>query len=183
MVSKHRPLIFPLLVIGILSVWLIASSALSHAASSTAPSSVTPCPASCWYHVAINPNYPATGNPVQRYFSAAAGNEIRAVISWWSIADAFGLLDQLPTDLGLEIYDPDGQLVPTVYDNNGQRVENGDSNSWHNNYEIVRFIARKTGTYRLQVVRIPTGFDEDNDLGIAVARVYRIFMPLEMKNQ
>ncbi len=46
MVSKHRPLIFPLLAIGILSVWLIASSASSHAASTSAPSSVAsepPC--------------------------------------------------------------------------------------------------------------------------------------------
>ncbi len=46
MVSRHRPVIFSLLAIGILSAWLIASSASSHAAGTSAPylaASEPPC--------------------------------------------------------------------------------------------------------------------------------------------
>lgn len=119
---------------------------------------------------------------MSRYFSASVGNEIRVVISWWSEAGENGSYDRLSTNLGLEIYDPDHQLVPNVYNQNNQLVENGISNSWDNNYEIVRFIARKTGTYEIRVTRTPTGYDEDNDLGIAVARIYRTFVPLVIKD-
>lgn len=141
-----------------------------------------PCPGSCWYSVAINPSYPGPGNPMSYYFSASVGNEIRVVISWWSEAGANGSYDRLSTNLNLEIYDPDHQLVPNVYDQANQLVENGISASWDNNYEIVRFIARKAGTYEIRVTRISTGYDENNDLGIAVARVYRTFVPLILKN-
>ena len=141
-----------------------------------------PCPGSCWYSVAINPSYPGPSNPVSYYFSASMGNEIRVVISWWSEAGENGSYDRLSTNLNLEIYDPEHQLVPNVYDQANQLVENGISASWDNNYEIVRFIARKTGTYEIRVTRISTGYDENNDLGIAVARLYRIFVPLVIKD-
>lgn len=72
--------------------------------------------------------------------------------------------------------------MPNVYNQNNQLVENGISASWDNNYEIVRFIARKTGAYEVRVTRISTGYDEDNDLGIAVARIYRTFVPLILKS-
>jgi len=81
----------------------------------------------------ITPAYPGPDSPVSCYFSAATGNELRVAISWWSASDGSNN-DSLPTNLGLAIYDPDNQLVPTVYDDNGQRVEQGDSNSWDNNY-------------------------------------------------
>lgn len=144
-------------------------------------SSWGPCPGSCWIHMFITPAYPGPDSPVSCHFSAATGNELRVAISWWSASDGSNN-DSLPTNLGLAIYDPDNQLVPTVYDNNGQRVEQGDSNSWDNNYEIVRFIARKTGTYEIRISRTPTGADENNDLGIAVARIYRAWIPLVMRD-
>jgi subtilisin family serine protease len=144
-------------------------------------SSWGPCPGSCWYHMFITPAYPGPSSPVSCHFSAATGDEMRVAISWWSASDGSSS-DSLSTNLGLAIYDPDNQLVPTVYDNNGQRVEQGDSNSWDNNYEIVRFIARKTGTYEIRLSRTPTGADENNDLGIAVARIYRIWIPLVVRD-
>ncbi len=140
------------------------------------------CPGSCWFQEAITPAYPGPNNPMSRYFSASVGNEVRVIISWWSEAGENGSYDRLSTNLGLEIYDPDHQLVPNVYDQNNRLVENGISNSWDNNYEIVRFIARKTGTYEIRVTRTPTGYDEDNDLGIAVARIHRTFVPLILKS-
>ncbi len=135
-------------------------------------SDISPCPGSCWYQVAINPNYPSPQGPLQRYFSAKAGNLIRVAISWWSYADAdegsypIGI-DQLLTNLDLEIRDPDGQAV-----------ESGYSASWDNNYEIVHFIAPKTGNYTIRVLRGSTGYNEDNTLGIAVAQIYRTMLPI-----
>lgn len=125
--------------------------------------------------MAINPNYPSTQSPLQRYFTAGAGNLVRVVISWWSYANAdegsypVGI-DQLITNLNLEIRDPDGQAV-----------EGGYSASWDNNYEMVHFIAPKTGTYTIRVLRSSTGYDEDNILGIAVARVYRTMLPAVLR--
>ncbi len=82
MVSQHRPLIFSLLAIGILSVWLIASSASSHAAGTSAPASmVSEPPCNTWtlssdmqvWPNQENPNRDSCGTRNVWYFMGSAG--------------------------------------------------------------------------------------------------------------
>ena len=75
------------------------------------------------------------------YFNASEGERVRGVIVWNSHASCswFGCSDTLASDLDLEIYDPNGNLV-------------AKSNSYDNNYEIVDFVAQMDGTYKAKIV-------------------------------
>ena len=154
---------------GGVNAWLAARIAQTHWTSS-----YLPCPGSCWFQLAINSSYPSSQSPIYRYFSAMTGDMVRVVITWWSYADAnegsypVGV-DELITNLALEVFDPNGQSV--AY-----------SNSWDNNYEIVWFLAPQTGTYTMRISRIPTGYDEENTLGIAVARLHRVLLPMVLRD-
>jgi hypothetical protein len=87
---------------------------------------------------------------------------VRVAISWWANADCPDEnncnYDRLDTDLHLGVKDPDNQWVGDAW-----------SASWDNNYELVEFIAPKTGQYKIAVYKKRA--DEDsNSLGIAWVR-------------
>jgi len=136
-------------------------------------SSTNPCTASCWWGISINnTNFPI-GTYLYRYSTANKGDLIRVAISWWSNADTPAnnySFDRLDTDLHLGVLDPDGQWVPGAW-----------SASWDNNYELVEFVAPKTGTYRIAVYKTRAD-EQSNYLGIALLRLHRVYIPLVLKN-
>jgi hypothetical protein len=110
---------------------------------------------------------------LERNFHADRGNLVRIAIAWWSNADIPGnnySFDRLDTDLDLRIKDPNNQYIPNV-----------SSLSWDNNYEMVEFVAPQTGDYRI-VVRKVRADEPSNYLGIAFVRLYRVYIPLVLKN-
>jgi hypothetical protein len=137
-------------------------------------SDVDPCNESCWWGTGIfNSSFPVD-TYMYRYFTANKGNFIRVAIAWWSNADCDAInncnFDQLDTDLHLGVFDPDGQWVLDAW-----------SASHDNNYELVEFVAPKTGTYRIAVYK--TRADESsNFLGIAFIRLSQVYLPVVMKN-
>lgn len=104
-----------------------------------------------------------------RYFTANQGDPIRIAIAWWSNADCPSVgncnFDRLDTDLHLGVIDPDGGWVPGAW-----------SASWNNNYELVEFMAPKTGTYTIAVYK-QRADEYSNELGIAFVRMRRVYMP------
>lgn len=139
-------------------------------------SEVNPCTDSCWWGFYITND--ASDFPVDsylyRYFTAHRGDFIRIAIAWWANADCASEsdcnFDRLDTDLHLGIQDPDFEWVPGAW-----------SASWDNNYELVEFVAPKTGTYRIAVYKERSD-EPSNYLGIAFVRSHRIYIPLVLKN-
>lgn len=136
-------------------------------------SSTNPCTASCWWGISINnTNFPV-GTYLYRYFTANKGDLVRVAISWWSNADTPAnnySFDRLDTDLHLGALDPDGQWAPGAW-----------SASHDNNYELIEFVAPKSGTYRIAVYK--TRADEtSNYLCIAFVRLHRVYIPLVLRN-
>lgn len=102
---------------------------------------------------------------------AYAGERIRAVICWDSNPANDYSTDPLSTDLDLLIISPNGSTVAS-------------STSWHNNYEIVDFVAPEAGEYRMRVKYYARTPAEGLDLGLGLAwlRIHRVYLPLVMKN-
>ncbi|PKO22268.1 MAG: hypothetical protein CVU38_10355 [Chloroflexi bacterium HGW-Chloroflexi-1] len=75
--------------------------------------------------------------------------------------------DPLETDLDLDVYDPDGQ-----------RVGNGISASNDNSYELVDFVAPKTGQYAIGVYKKSGVTELLNWLGLAWVKVPQMYLPL-----
>jgi subtilisin family serine protease len=137
-------------------------------------SDVDPCTVSCWWGIPIdNTNFPV-GTYLFRYFTANKGDFIRIAISWWSHADCPAMnncnFDRLDTNLQLGVFDPDWQLVSGAW-----------SASWDNNYELIEFVAPKTGIYRIAVYK-ERADESSNYLGIAFVRLHRVYIPLMLKN-
>lgn len=95
-----------------------------------------------------------SGYPLTQTFQATAGERVRVVLVW---AHKPGRGNRtVSTDLDLTVTDPAATVV-------------GTSQSRDNNFEIVEFIAQRTGTHRLRVtnVRSSPGYER---LGLAVSR-------------
>jgi hypothetical protein len=139
-------------------------------------SEVNSCTDSCWWGFYITND--ASDFPVDsylyRYFTAHRGDFIRIAIAWWANADCASEsncnFDRLDTDLHLGIQDPDFEWVPGAW-----------SASWDNNYELVEFVAPKTGIYRIAVYKERSD-EPSNYLGIAFVRLHRVYIPLVLKN-
>lgn len=131
------------------------------------------CQVPCWWgHFIDNSNFPI-GTDLERTFYARKGNLIRVAIAWWARADVPGnnySFDRLDTDLDLRIEDPSNQYIADV-----------NSLSWDNNYEMVEFVASQTGEYKIAVRKVRAD-EPANYLGIAFARLYRVYIPLALKN-
>jgi subtilisin family serine protease len=137
-------------------------------------SDIDPCADSCWWGIGIyNTSFPV-GTYLYRYFTANKGDFVRVAIAWWSNADCSTInncnFDRLDTDLHLGVLGPDGQWVPGAW-----------SASWDNNYELVEFVAPKTGTYWIAVYK-ERADEPSNYLGIALVRLHRVYIPLVLKN-
>jgi hypothetical protein len=134
-------------------------------------SDTSTCYDSCWWGDEItNSSFPV-GTDLERTFYADRGNLIRIAITWWANADTPGhdySFDRLDTDLDLRIRAPNGQYVAWSLSND-------------NNYEMVEFLASQTGQYTV-VVRKYRVDEDSNYLGIALARIYRVHLPIVMKN-
>jgi hypothetical protein len=79
--------------------------------------------------------------------------------------------DPLKTDLSLLIFDPDGQDLASA---------GGYSASVDNSYEIVEFMSREAGTYKIGVYKA-SATEASNNLGIAWTKQlmpYRMNLPL-----
>ncbi len=137
-------------------------------------SDVEPCTASCWWGISINNTDFPVGTYLYRYFTADEGDFVRVAIAWWSNADCPSEnncnSDRLDTDLQLGVLDPDWQWVPGAW-----------SASWDNNYELVEFVAPKTGIYRIAVYKTRAD-EQSNYLGIALVRLHRVYIPLVLRN-
>lgn len=149
------------------------NAALADAVAQLQAQASTTCQVPCWWgHYIDNSNFPV-GTDWERTFHADRGNLVRIAIAWWSNADTPGnnySFDRLDTDLDLRIKDPNNQYIPNV-----------SSLSWDNNYEMVEFVAPQTGDYRI-VVRKVRADEPSNYLGIAFVRLYRVYIPLVLKN-
>lgn len=137
-------------------------------------SDIDPCTDSCWWGIGIyNTSFPV-GTYLYRYFTVNKGDFVRVAIAWWSNADCSAInncnFDRLDTDLHLGVLDPNGQWVPGAW-----------SASWDNNYELVEFVAPRTGTYRIAVYK-ERADEPSNYLGIALVRLHRVYIPLVLKN-
>jgi hypothetical protein len=134
-------------------------------------SDVNPCTTSCWWGFSISDPGDNTIPMTYRYFTAQTGDFIRVGIAWWSNADCQSTsacsYDQLTTDIHMGVLDPDSQWVAW-------------SASWDNNYELVEFIAPKTGTYRIGFVGVINN-ETSNYAGLALLRLYRHYLPIIMK--
>jgi subtilisin family serine protease len=142
--------------------------AATHNLSSTAA-----CGNSCWWGNSINNTSFPVGTYTYRYFTATKGDFIRVSIAWWSNASCTSIsncnYDRLDTDLNLGAKDPDGEWIPGAW-----------SASWDNNYELIEFVAPKTGTYRIAVYKARAD-ETSNYLGIALLKLKRLYLPLIMK--
>ena len=131
-------------------------------ASTRGSEGTTACIGPCWWNTYITPSNLPDDTFLNRYFLASKGEKIRIVIAWWSYAYCTDLqncdYDFLSTDLDLKIYDPDGTQVAS-------------SVSSVNNFEIVEFMAPKTGQYRIGVYRfsltLPPVGEASNYVGFA----------------
>jgi len=136
----------------------------------------TPCDTSCWWLQEINDQQLPEGEHLERTFNASQGDVIRVVISWWSDTDGppYYSVDTLNIDLDLRIKDPYGLWVANA------------SSQWSdNNYEMVQFIAPLTGQYTIDVENFQVR-DEDpnweNWVGIALAKIHRVYSPPMMRS-
>ena len=123
------------------------------------------CESPCWWSNLIYNNYPGhpgnfpPGTYRWYYFKASTGERIRVALAWVSNPAGPGSnywQDPLETDLDLVIFDP-----------NWQFVENGYSASYDNSYELVDFVASKTGEYKIGVYKKPGTTEYVNHIGIA----------------
>ncbi len=125
-------------------------------------SATSPCTGPCWWGFSINNSSFPVGTYLYRYFNASRGERVRVAISWWSHADCPAEnncnFDRLDTDLHLGVKDPDNQWV-----------DNAWSASWDNNYELIEFIAPKTGQYEIAIYK-ERADESSNYLGIAWVR-------------
>jgi subtilisin family serine protease len=78
------------------------------------------------------------GFPINRTFTASAGQRVRVAISWAHKSPEGDGLTRPTTDLDLDVTGPAGTSVAS-------------SRSFDNNYEIVDFTAPATGTYTAQI--------------------------------
>src|SRR3990167_500436 len=78
------------------------------------------------------------GNSIDYYFTASAGQRVRAVITWDATPSYTYYNDQPGVDLDMHVYKPSGGFITGSY-------------SWDNTYEIVDFTAPETGSYKLRV--------------------------------
>ena len=133
----------------------------------------TTCQVLCWWgHSIDNSSFPI-GTNLERTFYAKEGDWIRVAIAWWAHADTPGnnySFDRLDTDLDLRIKDP-----------NNQYISNVSSLSWDNNYEMVEFVAPQTGEYKIAVRKVRAD-EPANYIGIAFVRLYRVYIPVVLKN-
>jgi len=148
------------------------NAAVAYTITQRADASTT-CQIPCWWgHFIDNSNFPV-GTDLERTFYARKGNLIRVAIAWWARADVPGnnySFDRLDTDLDLRIKDPSNQYIADV-----------NSLSWDNNYEMVEFVAPQTGEYKIAVRKVRAD-EPSNYLGIAFVRLYRVYIPLALKN-
>jgi hypothetical protein len=122
------------------------------------------CESPCWWSNSVYNNLPGPQHfPPGSYrwysFKASTGERIRVALAWVSNPAGPGSNyweDPLETDLDLVIFDPDGQFV-----------ENGHSASNDNSYELVDFVAPKTGDYYIGVWKKPGTTEYANWIGIA----------------
>lgn len=140
----------------------------------TSFSNTTSCIGMCWWGLAINNSNFPTSTFLYRNFVAVPGDHIRIAISWWANADCASIgscaYNRLDTDLDLGIYGPDNALISGTW-----------SASHDNNYELVDFIATKSGEYKIGIYK--TRADEfANDLGIALVRLPGTYLPLVLNN-
>jgi subtilisin family serine protease len=131
------------------------------------------CQSPCWWwnYVYNSSNDPQTNFPVGTYrfyaIKADKGERIRVALSWVSTPSGPGsnyAMDPLETDLDLVIFDPNWDFAP-----------NGVSASFDNSYELVDFIAEKSGTYQIGVYK--KSGDYLNYIGLAWSRKYQTFIP------
>jgi hypothetical protein len=127
------------------------------------------CEKPCWWSNYVYNNYP--GHPANfppgtyrwYYFKATRGERIRVALAW--VSDAVGPgggygTDLLRTDLDLAVYEAGGQ----------EPVTNGYSASNDNSYEIVDFVAEKTGQYAIGVYKKADTTEFLNWIGLAWVR-------------
>lgn len=123
------------------------------------------CESPCWWSNLIYNNYPGhpgnfpPGTYRWYYFEALTGERIRVALAWVSNPAGPGSNyweDPLETKLDLIIYDPDWDIV-----------QNGLSLSSDNSYELVDFVAPKTGEYKIGVFKNPGTTEYLNWIGIA----------------
>jgi hypothetical protein len=123
------------------------------------------CESPCWWSNYVynnNPGHPShfpPGTYRWYYFKASTGERIRVALAWVSNPagpESNYWEDPLETDLDLLIYDPDWDIV-----------QNGLSLSSDNSYELVDFIAPKTGEYKIGVYKKPSTTESLNHIGIA----------------
>lgn len=135
---------------------------------------------SCWWAANTTSSYPSAGDWLYQHFYAAQGDLVRVAIAWWSEADPsqeYPTLgdDALTSNFNLYVWDPDDGLLPAGY-----------SASWDNNYEIVEFVAPKSGVYEFGAYKSASGTTEsDNQLGLAVLRIdmaQRVYLPVTLRD-
>ncbi len=134
------------------------------------------CASPCWWSNYIQNNHPGwpdhfpPGSFRNYYFKASKGERIRVALSWDTTAISYDV-DELKTDLDLLIFDPDGQGP----------VQDGYSASNDNNYELVDFVAQKTGEYNIQVYKKINTVEAGNEIGLAWSR-QATYLP-DLRNQ
>jgi hypothetical protein len=133
------------------------------------------CQSPCWWsnYVYNSSPDPQTNFPVGAYryykFNVTKGERIRVALAW--VSDPTGAggnygLDPLSTDLDLVIFDPNGSGP----------VPNGYSASHDNSYELVDFIAEKTGVYNVGVYKRSSS-ELINWIGLAWTRMHQVYLP------
>lgn len=133
------------------------------------------CFSPCWWGQSISNSSFPVGTYRYYQFYAPADARTRVAIAWDSAPATDYATDPLKTNLNLLIVDPDGQYLDAV---------GGYSASWDNNYEIVEFMSRKAGTYKIGVYKASAS-EASNNLGIAWTRQlmpYKVNLPLVLKN-
>lgn len=129
------------------------------------------CFSPCWWGESISNSSFPVGTYRYYQFYAPADARIRVAIAWDSAPAGDYAANPLKTNLNLLIVDPDWQSLDTV---------GGYSASWDNSYEIVEFMSRKAGTYKIGVSKV-SATEESNNLGIAWTKQlmpYKVNLPL-----
>ena len=149
------------------------NAALADTVAQLRADSATTCYVPCWWGQWINSSNLPVNTDLERTFYANQGNLLRIAIAWWAHADAPGngySFDRLDTDLDLRIKDPNNQYMSGV-----------NSLSWDNNFEIVEFVAPQSGVYKIAVRKVRAD-EPSNYLGIAFARLHRVYIPIVLRN-